>query len=271
MDFIAELWNKYQDVAIGWSMRLSGAILTLLIGLWIISRVVKLVQFLMEKQDVDESLRPFLASLIKRGLQALLLVSIVDMIGIETTSFVAILGAAGLAVGMALSGTLQNFAGGVMILLFKPFKVGDVIEAQGYTASVSEIQIFNTILKTWDNKVVIIPNAQLSNNSLVNYSKEPERKIEWIFGIAYDADIDNAKKIVEDIVFADERVLDTEDYFINISSLGDFSVDIKVRATVKGEDYWSVFFKMNEDVKKAFDKEGISIPFPTTTVELLKD
>ena len=269
VEFINNLWASNSQFVIGWSVKLAGAILTLLIGLWIIGRVMKLVTYVMEKREIDASLRPFLVSLLKRVLQILLMITVVDMVGIEVTSFIAILGAAGLAVGMALSGTLQNFAGGVMILIFRPYQVGDVIEAQGYIGSVKEIQIFNTILNTWDNKVIIIPNAKLANDSLTNYSKEPERKIEWVFGIAYNADIDKAKSIIEKVVFSDERVLDKEDYFINISNLGDSSVDIKVRVLVKGEDYWSVFFKMNEAVKKAFDAEGIGIPFPTRTVELI--
>jgi len=265
--------NKYSQLAwdylIEFGPNLLGGILFLFIGLWIVKKIANGFNTLMEKREMDPSLRPFLRTLILTVLRILVVVSVMGMVGIEMTSFIALLGAAGLAVGMALSGTLQNFAGGVMILIFKPYKVGDVIEASGYIGSVSEIQIFNTIMKTWDNKTIIIPNAQLSNNSLTNYSTEGTRKVEWVFGIGYGDDIDKAKSIIEKIVFTDERVTDEPgSYFINVSELGDSSVNIKVRAIVSSENYWQLFFDVNERIKKAFDKEGISIPFPQRDVHL---
>jgi len=267
--------NKYSQLAwdylIEFGPNLLGGILFLFIGLWIVKKIAYGFDRIMGRKEMDPSLRPFLTTLILTVLRILVVVSVMGMVGIEMTSFIALLGAAGLAVGMALSGTLQNFAGGVMILIFKPYKVGDVIEASGFIGSVSEIQIFNTIMKTWDNKTIIIPNAQLSNNSLVNYTTEGTRKVEWVFGIGYGDDIDKAKSIIEKVVFTDERVNDEPgSYFINVSELGDSSVNIKVRANVSSDNYWQLFFDVNERIKKAFDKEGISIPFPQRDVHLFQ-
>ena len=275
MDESIEQVNKYSQLAwdyvIEYGPSLIGGILFLILGLWIVKIIANTIGRMMDKRDMDPSLKPFLKSLILNLLRVLVVISVMGMIGIEMTSFIAILGAAGLAVGMALSGTLQNFAGGVIILIFKPYKVGDVIEVGGFIGSVSEIQIFNTILKTWDNKTIIIPNAQLSNNSMTNYSTEETRKVEWIFGIGYSDDIDMAKKIIQETVFKDDRILDNEgEYFINVSELGDSSVNIKVRAIVNSSDYWQVLFDKTEAVKKAFDKNGISIPFPQRDVHLFQ-
>jgi small conductance mechanosensitive channel len=190
------------------------------------------------------------------------------MIGIEMTSFIAILGAAGLAFGMALSGTLQNFAGGVIILVFKPYKVGDYIEAAGYAGSVTEIRIFNTILKTPDNKVIIIPNSSLAGNSMTNYSAEPTRRVDFKFGIGYQDDIDKAKSVLKRLADADERILKDPAVFIAVSEMADSSVNLIVRAWVETANYWPVYFDMTEKVKKTFDAEGISIPFPQRDVHI---
>jgi small conductance mechanosensitive channel len=178
------------------------------------------------------------------------------------------LGAAGLAVGMALSGTLQNFAGGVMVLIFKPYEVGDVIEAQGYTGSVKSIQIFNTILNTPDNKVIIIPNGPISTGSLVNYSKEDKRRVDWTVGIGYGDKYDKAKEVIERFIQEDERILKDPAHFIGLGELADSSVNITVRAWVKPADYWGVFFDMNEKIYKNFDKEGLNITIPQMDVHV---
>ena len=190
------------------------------------------------------------------------------MLGVEMTSFIAILGAAGLAVGMALSGTLQNFAGGVMLLIFKPFKVGDFIEAQGYAGVVKEIQIFNTIITTGDNKTIIIPNGGLSTSSMVNYSTMPTRRVDWTFGIGYGDDVDKAKEVLKKLLSEDARILKDPEPFIAVSELADSSVNFVVRAWVNGADYWGVFFDMNEKVYKTFDKEGLNIPYPQMDVHI---
>jgi small conductance mechanosensitive channel len=256
------------DVLVGYGPRIVGALITLIIGLKVIKFITRGFRSMLERKGVSVSLVPFLSSLVNVTLKVLLAVSIMGMIGIEATSFIALLGAAGLAISMSLSGTLQNFAGGVVLMILKPYKVGDVIEAQGYIGSVSEIQVFHTIIKTWDNKTIIIPNAQLSNNSLVNYTTEPLRKVEWIFGISYSDDIDKAREIIREVIFTDERVLDQETPYINVCELADSSVNFKVRAQVNSADYWTVFFEKTEAVKKAFDTRGITIPFPQRDVHL---
>jgi len=199
-----------------------------------------------------------------------LFISVAGMVGIEMTSFIAILGAAGLAVGLALQGTLQNFAGGVMILLFKPFKVGDVLEAQGYVGSVKEIQIFNTIMATPDNKIIIIPNGSLANSSMTNYSTMDTRRVDFSFGIGYDDDFDKAKEIIKGLIDADERILKDPAPFVRVGELADSSVNITTRVWVNAPEYWNVHFDMIENVKRSFDKEKISIPYPQMDVHLDK-
>lgn len=244
------------------------AIVVLLIGLWIIKLVVKGLSKVMEKSDVEVSLRKFLLSLSGIGLKALLLISVASMMGIATTSFVAILGAAGLAVGLALQGSLANFAGGVLILLFKPFKVGDVIETQGFTASVRDIQIFNTILKTPDNKTIIVPNGPVSNGSIVNYSTESTRRVDFSFGIGYDDDIAKAKEVLNQLLAEDDRVLKDPAPFVALGELADSSVNFTVRAWVNAADYWGLHFDLQEKVKISFDANNLSIPFPQTDVHV---
>ncbi len=269
-----ENYQNYVDQAVGIIMlygpKLLLAIITLIVGLWLIKYLNKTVSKMMKKSDMDKSLSSFLSSIISILLKILLVISVMSMVGVEMTSFIAILGAAGLAVGMALSGTLQNFAGGVMILIFKPFKAGDFIEAQGYMGVVKEIQIFNTIILTPDNRRIIVPNAPISSNSLVNYSAEPQRRVDFTFGIGYNDDIDKAKEILWQLIKEDKRILKTPEPFIGLSELADSSVNFAVRVWVKSADYWGVFFDMNENVKKSFDKNNISIPYPQTDVHLFQ-
>jgi len=244
------------------------ALIVMWVGKIIISKIVKLVGKQMEKRNTDETLRPFFMSMLSFGLQAILYISVIGILGIETTSFAAILAAAGLAVGMALSGTLQNFAGGVMILLFKPFKKGDLIEAQGYTGIVKEISLFVTILNTLDNKTVIIPNGPLSNGALINYSTEPLRRVDWSIGIGYGDDVTKAKEVINGLIAADSKILNDPAPFVAVEALADSSVNFTVRAWVKQEDYWDVFFAMNENVYTAFSKEGLNIPYPQMDVHV---
>ncbi len=244
------------------------AIVTLIIGLWVIALLRKMLKRLFDVKSFDPALEGFLLSLFSVVLKVLLFVSVIQMIGVATTSFIAILGAAGLAIGMALSGTLQNFAGGVMILIFKPFKIGDFIEAQGFSGTVAEIQIFNTILKTPDNKTVIIPNGSLSTGSMVNYSAEESRRVDFVFGIGYNDDIDAARKLFQEVIMEDERVLTDKTNQIVVGELADSSVNFTVRAWVKSADYWGFFFDKTEEVKKAMDKAGISIPYPQQDVHM---
>lgn len=244
------------------------AIIVLIAGIWLIKKLVNKLKKTFHKRKVDPSLIPFLSSIINVTLYIMLIISVASMVGVETTSFIAVLGAAGLAIGLALQGSLANFAGGILILLFKPFKVGDVIEAQGVIASVTEIQIFHTVLKSFDNKTIILPNGPLYNNPIINYSTEPTRVVEWIFSVSYSEDIDKVRGIIKNVVFSDDRVLDKDNPYINLSELNERAVNFKVRARVKGADYWDMFFDVTEGVKKAFDKEGISVPYPRSDVHL---
>ncbi len=270
-DQINTYTQKAVELVIEYGPKLILAIIVLIIGLWIIRFVIKGLNKAMEKGDVDISLRKFLSSLSGILLKVLLLISVASMIGIATTSFVAILGAAGLAVGLALQGGLANFAGGVIILIFKPFKVGDFIDAQGHMGTVNEITIFTTVLKTPDNKTVIIPNGALSNGSMVNFSTEPTRRVEFVFGIGYDDDILKAKNTLNSIVEADTRIFKDPKPIIAVGELGDSSVNFKVMVWCSSSDYWSVFFDTNEKVKLTFDKEGISIPFPQRDIHVYNE
>ena len=260
--------DKLTVMAVEYGPKLLGAILVLIVGSWVIKILTRGFGKMLDKRNINASLTPFLKSLVSITLKVLLVVSVLGMVGIQMTSFIAILGAAGLAIGMALSGTLQNFAGGVIILIFKPFKVGDYITAQGHSGTVNEIQIFNTILKTPDNKTIIVPNAELSNSSLTNFSKEERRRVDWTIGIAYGDDASKAKAVLRQLADNEERILKDPAVFIVVSSLGDSSVNLSMRAWVKAADFWSVFFEMNESIYNTFAKEGLNIPFPQMDVHV---
>lgn len=260
--------SQLTEMIVTYGPKLIGAIIVLIVGLWVIKAVTKGFGKILEKRKTNDSLAPFLKSLVNIMLKIMLIISALGMLGIEMTSFIAILASAGLAVGMALSGTLQNFAGGVMILLFKPFKVGDFISAQSYMGTVHEIQIFNTILKTPDNKTIIIPNGGLSNASMTNFSTEEKRRVDWTFGIAYGDDVDKAKAVIKKLADEDSRILQDPELFIAVSELANSSVNFAVRAWVNAADYWGVFFDMNEKIYKTFSKEGLNIPFPQMDVHV---
>lgn len=260
--------TKMIDLGISVGSKILLAIVVFLVGRWIVRRLNKLLAKILEKRHVEASLSTFVKSLVNITLTLLLIIVVIGVLGIETSSFIALFASAGVAIGMALSGTLQNFAGGVMILLFKPFKVGDTIEAQGQTGTVREIQIFNTILATPDNKIIIIPNGGLSTGLMKNYSKEATRRVDWEFGIAYGDDYTKAKAVLARLLDADGRVLKDPAYFIALTSLGESSVNIVVRAWVNAGDYWGVYFDMNEKVYKTFAEENLNIPFPQLDVHL---
>ncbi len=261
-----KLTETAYTLALTYGPKLVLAIVTLIIGLWIIKRLVNTANKHFAAKD--PTLGQFIGGLASVLMKTMLLIAVASMVGIETTSFIAVLGAAGLAVGLALQGSLSNFAGGVLILMFKPFKVGDLIEAQGFIATVKEIQIFNTILKTADNRIVIIPNGSLSNGSLVNINQEATRRVDLVFGIGYDDDIDKARSVIDDLAKNDARVLKDPAHMIVITALADSSVNFSVRLWVNTADYWGVYWDMQEAVKKAFDKNGVSIPFPQRDVHL---
>ena len=264
------LLDQFNNIIYTYGPKLIGAIVVLIIGNFVIKMIINSFTKMLDRKKTDSSLKPFLRSMVSILLKTLLVISVLGMLGVQMTSFIAILGAAGLAVGMALSGTLQNFAGGVIILLFKPFKVGDYIDAQGHAGIVKEIQIFNTILLELDNKTVIIPNGPLSTGSMVNYSTEPIRRVDFTFGIAYGDSVDKARKILFALFKDDKRILTDPASFVGLSEMADSSVNLTARAWVKGEDYWDVFFDINEKTYNAFNAEGISIPFPQMDVHLQK-
>lgn len=265
------LVTKMIDLSVSLGSKLLIALIVFFIGRWLIRKINRLIVRIMEKREVEASLFSFTRSLVSITLNFLFVIILISILGIETSSFIALFASAGVAVGMALSGTLQNFAGGVMILLFKPFKVGDFIEAQGQSGSVKEIQIFNTIITTPDNKVIIIPNGGLSTGIMKNYSKEEKRRVDWEFGIGYGDSYDKAKAVISRLLDSDSRILKDPDYFIALTSLGESSVNIVVRAWVNATDYWGVFFDMNEKVYKTFSQENLNIPFPQMDVHLYNE
>lgn len=265
---LSELTEKAISLVMTYTPKLLLAILTLVVGLWLVNRFVNLLDHRLGKKD--PTLNKFLCGLISAVLKVMLLISVASMIGIETTSFIAVVGAAGLAIGLALQGSLANFAGGVLILIFKPFKVGDTIEAEGHLGSVLEIQILYTVLNTFDNKRIVIPNGSLSNATLINVSVYDKRRCDMTFGIGYDDDIDKAKKVLQRLFEEDERSLTDPAPRICVGGLGDNSVDLMFRPWVATDDLWPYYWDMQEKVKKAFDEEGISIPYPQRDVHLYK-
>ncbi|MBO6558165.1 MAG: mechanosensitive ion channel [Pseudomonadales bacterium] len=266
--------NEYADMlmemALAYGPGLALALVTLFVGLWIIGAICRGVNAGFERSGMEVTLRSFLNSMISIGLKVLLVISVASMVGIETTSFIAVLGAAGLAVGLALQGSLANFAGGVLILIFRPYKVGDVINAAGVTGSVNRIEIFSTILTTPDNKTIIVPNGAVSNGAITNFSTQDTRRVDIVFGIGYDDDLKKGKQILADLINADDRILKDPEPQIVISNLGDSAVDITTRSWVNAADYWGVYFDLLENGKLALDENGISIPYPQTDVHLHK-
>jgi small conductance mechanosensitive channel len=245
------------------------ALFTLVLGWWGINILARFLRKALNRSKSDISqLSSFFSKFLSFGLKIMLLVSVASMIGIETTSFIAVLGAAGLAVGLALQGSLANFAGGILIILFKPFKVGDFIDGSGGTGTVTKIDLLHTVLLTVDNKVIIIPNGQLSNNSVTNFSREELRRVDFNIGIAYHSDIKEARKVALDMLGQDELVLKDPDPVAYISSLDDSSMNLSIRSWTRTENYWAVYFSNLERIKEAFDKHQIVIPFPQRDVHM---
>ncbi len=261
---------KAYELGLEYAPKLALAIITLIIGLWIISGIRKLIQVSMKKSKVDPTLIPFLTSLVSWMLKVLLFISVASMIGIATTSFIAVLGAAGLAIGLALQGSLANFAGGVLVMIFKPYKVGDLIESQGHLGVVKEVQIFNTILLSPQSKRVIIPNGAVSNGSIVNYTVEGKIRVDLTIGVSYGADIDQTKAVLMDVLVNNDKVMQDPAPFIGVSEMADSSVNFAVRPHCAPEHYWDVYFGVNEAMKKALDKNAIAIPFPQRDVHLIQ-
>jgi small conductance mechanosensitive channel len=264
------LTQQAYEMVLSYVPSLAMALITLIVGLWVIGLIAKLVRLSMEKSKVDVTLIPFLSSLVSWVFKVLLFISVASMVGIATTSFVAVLGAAGLAIGLALQGSLANFAGGVLIMIFKPYKINDLVEAQGHLGVVKEVQIFNTILVSLQNKRIILPNGAVSNGSITNYTTEGLIRVDLTVGIAYNADIAKSKKVLMDVMAANDLVLSEPAPFVGVSEMADSSVNLAVRPHCKPEHYWDVFFTINEEMKLALDANDITIPFPQRDVHLIK-
>jgi len=268
-DNIQNLIEQGMEMAMLYLPKLLLALITLIIGFWVISKIVNGVGKVLQLRNVEATLERFLASLVGGALKVMLIISVASMVGIETTSFVAVVGAAGLAIGLALQGSLSNFAGGVLILFFKPFKIGDVVDAQGFVGIIKEIQIFNTIITTLDNERVIIPNGILSNGPIKNVFAEPTRRVDMTFGISYDDDVLGAKEVIRGLILADNRLLESDmGHEIYVSEHADSSVNLLVRVWCNSEEFWPVYFGMHESVKLAFDAKGITIPYPQRDVHM---
>lgn len=266
LDKLSLITQQLVDAGVRAGGSILKAILVFIVGRFLISMLNKLVVKMLNKRDVDISVKTFVKSLVSILLTILLIVSVVGALGVETTSFAALLASAGVAIGMALSGNLQNFAGGLVVLLFRPYKVGDYIESQKESGTVKEIQIFHTILATVDNKIIYIPNGALSNGVVINYSHQTTRRIEWVFGVDYGEDYEKVQKVISGILATEGRILLEPAPFIALNALAASSVNVVVRVWVKSEDYWNVYFDINKRVYETFNKEGINFPFPQLTV-----
>ena len=246
------------------------ALVIFYVGRMVVGLVVRGLRRVMQKQEVDKTLETFICNLVRMALLVVVVIAAIGALGIQTTSFIAIFGAAGLAVGLALQGSLSNFAAGVLIVLFRPYRVGDYIEAAGISGSVEQVQILTTVLKTPDNKQIIVPNSQVMDSIITNYSANDTRRVDMVVGVSYSDDLDKVRSILEELVAAEERILDDPACTIAVSELADSSVNFVLRPWVKTADYWGVWFDMTEAVKKRFDQEGISIPFPQQDIHLHK-
>ena len=265
-------WNQVIDViqtkGVDLGLNVAIAIAIFYVGKLVISLVVRALHKVMQRQEVDKTLETFVCNLVRMVLLVVVVIAAIGQIGIETTSFIAIFGAAGLAVGLALQGSLSNFAAGVLIVLFRPYRVGHFIEAAGINGVVEQVQILTTVLKTGDNKQVIVPNGQIMNSIITNFSANDTRRVDMVVGVSYDDDLDKVRDTIKDLVAAEDRILDEPACTIAVSALADSSVNFVVRPWVKTSDYWGVMFDLTEAIKKRFDKDGITFPFPQRDVHL---
>ena len=264
--------EKYLELliqyGIEYGIRILAALAIFLIGKWLVNKISGFIGSLMTRGDVDATLSAFIMSVVKILLMLVVIMAAVNELGVDTTSFIAILGAAGLAIGLALQGILGNVGSGVILILFRPFEVGDTISAGGESGTVESITLFNTTLLTPDNKVILIPNNAVAAGNIVNFSKQEERRVDFVFGIGYDDDLKFAKATLQEIIDEDDRILKDPASFIGVGELGDSSVNFTVRVWVKAADYWGVYFDTNEKVKLTFDEKGISMPYPQMDIHL---
>jgi len=263
-----ETFQKVYDLLMLYGVKVIAAIAIFIIGRWVAKGFQSLTKKLMDKKNVDPTITGFVGNLTYMALLVFVILAALGQLGIQTTSFIAILGAAGLAIGLALQGSLSNFAAGFLMLIFKPFKVGDYIEAAGVAGTVETIQIFTTTLQTPDNKTIIIPNSGVTNGNIVNYTVKGTRRVDMVFGISYEDDIEKAKQIMADVLGKDDRILKDPPIQIAVSELADSSVNFVVRPWANIENYWGIYFDTMENIKKAFDEAGVSIPYPQRDVHM---
>jgi small conductance mechanosensitive channel len=267
-------WNQVleliQTKGVDLTINVAIAVAIFYVGKMFISLVVRGLRKVMRRQEIDKTLETFVCNLVRMVLLVVVVIAAIGQIGIQTTSFIAIFGAAGLAVGLALQGSLANFASGVLIVLFRPYRVGDFIEAAGISGVVEQVQILTTVLKTGDNKQIIVPNGQIMDSIITNYSANDTRRVDMVVGVSYGDDLDKVRDTIKELVAAEERILAEPECTIAVSALADSSVNFVVRPWVKTTDYWGVMFDLTEAIKKRFDKEGISFPFPQQDVHLYR-
>ena len=263
--------QKLIDSGLSAGKHIIAAVVIFIVGRFLIRLLNRLVASILLRRHIEESVQTFLSSLVNIILTILLIITVIGALGVNTTSFAALIASAGVAIGMALSGNLQNFAGGLIILLFKPYRVGDFIDVNGVQGTVREIQIFHTIILTPDNKAVYLPNGSTSSATITNYSHEDKRRIEWTFGIDYGEDVNRARTAILSVITADTRILPDPAPFVAVGGLSDSSVDIIVRVWVPTEEYWNVYFDMHQRVYETFNEQKINFPYPQQTVHLVQD
>ena len=266
---VSQLWLTVQDMATDWGIKVLAALAIFIIGRWVAKGIRRGVRRMMERGDVDPIIIGFVGSITYIALLAFVVIAALGQLGIQTTSFIAILGAAGLAVGLALQGSLANFAAGFLMIIFRPFKVGDFIEGAGVAGVVKDMQIFTTTLKTGDNKTIIVPNAKIAGDNIINYSAEENRRVDMTVGVAYDADLSKVRDVINDIISKDERILSDPPSQVAVAELADSSVNFIVRVWTKSGDYWAVKFDATETIKNRFDEAGIGIPFPQHDIHIV--
>ena len=270
MDFNLDenLWNQLTELLSSFGISFFIALCILIIGRQAIKIIIKIISSTLERSNTEDTVRIFVTNLLNTLLMIVVFIAAINQLGIQTTSIIAVLGAAGLAIGLALQGSLSNFAAGILIVIYRPYKVGDYIQADNHLGTVDDIQIFSTVLRTPDNKIVVVPNGSIMNGSIVNFSHQKERRIDIVIGCSYDDDIDKVKEVLADVLSKDERILKEPKPRIALSELADSSVNFIVRPWVKNSEYLDVLYSLLEEIKKRFDQEGISIPYPQSDVHI---
>ena len=262
------LWNQVSELLSSFGLSLFIALTILIVGRQVVKIVIKVISSALERSNTEDTVRIFVTNLLNTLLMIVVFIAAINQLGIQTTSIIAVLGAAGLAIGLALQGSLSNFAAGILIVIYRPYKVGDYIQADNHLGTVDDIQIFSTVLKTPDNKLVIVPNGSIMNGSIVNFSNQDKRRVDIIASCSYEDDIDKVKSVLADILSQDDRILSEPEPRIAVSELADSSVNLIVRPWVKNSDYINVYYSLLEEIKKRFDQEGISIPYPQSDVHI---